>query len=519
TVALGSDFSATGREYHILEVKLEGDKIFGALDGDNFNDQKHQLPNGIAESFLNPTLGLRSDGQGNDFTGEIAELIAYRIELDNDQRSEVLTYLNTKYGINIPERQHDVYDHNTDNNLIGIARQDDQCLLQTNSRSVNPDNIVRISQADDLDDGEILSIGNDGGSLNPSTNVPAGFLARTGRRWRASEIGETGLVDLSFDLKGSGLLLNTPAAYGVLGDNNANFNNAYEISQKPPVVADSVLTFKQVPLINAHLFALGLREAINVSVRARLQGAYDLGSGLMRDNLRELGLIPLKEPYTNLDGFDHVGAGGGEEISQAVLNVSGDDAIVDWVMLELRDAANASQVVATRSALIQRDGDVVDVSGDGPVSFINLAPGNYYISVRHRNHLGVMTDAPVGLTQSTTVIDFSMGGAFGTHPQASLGAGGFGLWAGNANLDGQILFQGQNNESNQIFFHVLSAPGNTSFARNFIRDGYHQTDLNLDGKTIFQGSNSDPVVVFLSILSHPANMTFARNFIIFEQLP
>lgn len=66
-----------------------------------------------------------------------------------------------------------------------------------------------------------------------------------------------------------------------------------------------------------------------VHVRVFLEGPYSSGSGLMNDALRSLGTFPLTEPYTGL-GYTQVG-GGGETIQPAVLSVSGNDAIVDWI--------------------------------------------------------------------------------------------------------------------------------------------------------------------------------------------
>ena len=58
----------------------------------------------------------------------------------------------------------------------------------------------------------------------------------------------------------------------------------------------------------------------------------------MQDQLRIAGLLPTTEPYTAM-GYDHVG-GGGEQTSPAVLATTGNNAIVDWVLLELRSAGD-----------------------------------------------------------------------------------------------------------------------------------------------------------------------------------
>ena len=57
----------------------------------------------------------------------------------------------------------------------------------------------------------------------------------------------------------------------------------------------------------------------------------------MRDDLRAQGLIPLNEPYTSLSNFQHKGSGGKEITTSQMLSVSGSNAIVDWVFVEVRD--------------------------------------------------------------------------------------------------------------------------------------------------------------------------------------
>ncbi|MEM1326314.1 MAG: alpha-amylase family glycosyl hydrolase [Bacteroidota bacterium] len=130
-----------------------------------------------------------------------------------------------------------------------------------------------------------------------------------------------------------------------------------------------------------------------LQIKIGLEGAYD--GLLMRDDLRAQ--VPVNEPFTALPNFAHVGQGGGESILSEALTTTGDDAIVDWVFVELRSPTDMTQVIATRSALLQKDGDVVDVDGVSPLTF-NVLSGNYFVSVRHRDHLGLMTGVVVNLS-------------------------------------------------------------------------------------------------------------------------
>ncbi|MBP7450711.1 MAG: hypothetical protein KA817_11800, partial [Flavobacteriales bacterium] len=101
---------------------------------------------------------------------------------------------------------------------------------------------------------------------------------------------------------------------------------------------------------------------VAVSPRVFLQGPYDSGTQTMSDALRTAALVPSIEPYTAL-GYAHVAGGGGTSVLPSVLAATGNNAIVDWVVVELRNTTSPYAVVATKSALVQRDGDVVAASG------------------------------------------------------------------------------------------------------------------------------------------------------------
>ena len=75
---------------------------------------------------------------------------------------------------------------------------------------------------------------------------------------------------------------------------------------------------------------------------------------------------------------------------------TGINAVVDWVVLELRDPASPNIVLASRAALLLSDSNIVDMDGVSPVRF-TMPSGMYHVAVRHRNHLAVMTATPVSL--------------------------------------------------------------------------------------------------------------------------
>ena len=170
-----------------------------------------------------------------------------------------------------------------------------------------------------------------------------------------------------------------------------------------------------------------------------LEGPY-VGSGEMADDIRVATQLPLAEPYDGL-GFTHFGFGGNELVAASVFNVTGSDAIVDWVFIEIRSGADSTVILATAPALLQKDGDIVDLDGSSPLSIPGIDSGDYYVAIKHRNHLGVMTAGKLTLSPSVSSYDFTtnvnntFGGALGI---ADLGDGRFGLIGGDFNHNGQV---------------------------------------------------------------------------------
>ncbi len=276
-------------------------------------------------------------------------------------------------------------------------------------------------------------------------------------------------------------------------------------------------TCLMLALLTATSFNLSAQNGVKVSAKLYLKGALT-GSGLMRDDLRSKGFLPTTEPYSNLANFQHYGDGGGEVVSSpAVFQVTGPDAIVDWVVVELRSPNAIATPVATQAALLQRDGDVVGVDGVSPVQFLTVAPGQYHVSVRHRNHLGVMTVEALALSNLPLFVDFSnpLLPLYGTNPCAVNGSTRS-LWQGDTNRDKRVNGQGPGNDFQLMFTHVLYAPDNTNHLLNYIVHGYLQADTNMDGDVIYLGPNNDRShMVYSVILVNCAYM----NCTVVEQIP
>ena len=230
-----------------------------------------------------------------------------------------------------------------------------------------------------------------------------------------------------------------------------------------------------------------------VKSRAILEGPFG-GTSTMNGTLRANGLIPTTEPYTAL-GYTHVGGGGGEVTTAGVLAVTGNSSIVDWVVVELRDKNNSSVVLASRSALIQRDGDIVDVNGTSDVSF-NVVPDDYYIAIRHRNHLSVMTQNAQALSMTATLKDFSIAAGVaiygGSAATKSVGTK-LCMFAGDATRNGQLRYTNTDNDRDPILSRIGGLVPTNTLA------GYYSEDLNMDGEVKYIGTGNDRDLLLVNI--------------------
>jgi hypothetical protein len=239
--------------------------------------------------------------------------------------------------------------------------------------------------------------------------------------------------------------------------------------------------------IGSTFFTLSTQPVLTLDlhVKAYLQGAH-VGEGLMHDRLRAQSLLPALT-YIDQTAFS---------APFSVFQQTGPNAIVDWVVLEVRPADDPTARRIRRAVLLQRDGDVVATDGTSPVT-VQLETGNYHVSLRHRNHLGVMTATSVPVTGGSVTLDFSDPGlaTHGTDARVMIGGKAF-LRAGNARSTPgaqRISYTGESNDRDA----VLSAIGGV-VPTNTV-SGYRIEDLNLDGVVKYVGEGNDRDVVLSAI--------------------
>lgn len=131
-----------------------------------------------------------------------------------------------------------------------------------------------------------------------------------------------------------------------------------------------------------------------------LEGAYQ-GNQEMATNLLEQ--IPLEQPYYTAPYFYD-----GDEKLESI-----PDNMVDWVLVEIRvgspniSGEQGTLPIRTKAALLLDDGSVVATDGNS-LKFFDLQEGAaYYICIRHRNHLDVLTSKNIEASELMTY-DFTI---------------------------------------------------------------------------------------------------------------
>ncbi len=212
-----------------------------------------------------------------------------------------------------------------------------------------------------------------------------------------------------------------------------------------------------------------------VQGQAMLQGNPVSEYGLLGPNttmpttLRDKNLLPPSQPF-NTSPWNYTGT---EAVAN--LNVIPTNA-VDWLLLEIQDAS--FNTLEQKAAFLLNDGNMVGVNGNinpNGIAFNNLQEGeSYYLVIRSRNHLDVISSSPIQVQNGLLKYNFTTAAeqAMGAQ-QIELAPGVYGMYIGDINGDGVV----SNADFNQ--YKIQTAQINQ----------YTNPDLNMDGNVTITDFN------------------------------
>jgi len=202
--------------------------------------------------------------------------------------------------------------------------------------------------------------------------------------------------------------------------------------------------------------------SINLEVTALLEGPFNgvnmnayLGSH-----------IALNQPY-NMAPWNYSGS----EIVGTIPNVN----VVDWVLVDLRDApsaifATSGTSIEKQAAFILSDGSVVSLDGYSNLHFPVSIDQNLYVVIWHRNHLGIMSKNALISSGGVYSYNFTNGmdkvyGYAAGHKE--LAPGVWGMFSGDGDHDGTISIGDKS----------------STWENQAGTSGYIFSDYNLDGES------------------------------------
>lgn len=204
-------------------------------------------------------------------------------------------------------------------------------------------------------------------------------------------------------------------------------------------------------------------SGFDVNLTAMLEGPFS--STEMTTQLNSMGYIPLVQPYS-ASPWNYAG-------TESVSSIPNSN-VVDWVLLELRDAvdaasATASTAVARRAVFMLKNGNIVHTDGTSLPHFTLTPVNNLFGVIWQRNHLGIMSANPLSYAGNVYSYNFStsasqvFGGSTG-HKEIATGI--WGMVSGDGNADGAI--------SNTDKTNVWQLQAGQS--------GYRSGDFNMNGQ-------------------------------------
>ena len=203
---------------------------------------------------------------------------------------------------------------------------------------------------------------------------------------------------------------------------------------------------------------MNVSSGFTVNLTAMLEGPFN-GSAM---NTTINGILPFNQPY-NATPWNYSGT---EAVGVMPANV------VDWVLVELRDASSAANAnlgtrIARQAGLLLSNGNIVSTDGS-PMFFAVAVSNNLFVVVHHRSHLGILSANALSFSAGNYSYNFSTSAtqAYGLSPQKQLASGIWGMLGGDADCNGEIM----------------PADIDVIWKASAGKAGYLMGDFNLDGQ-------------------------------------
>lgn len=243
--------------------------------------------------------------------------------------------------------------------------------------------------------------------------------------------------------------------YTIGGTNPPYWSETHTVGQDPAgrsFAYDMLGNFRTTNDIGAFGIVASSQSNILTGLKVFIEAAFF--NGRMNTTFSILNLLPSQQPY-NTNPWN---------INDNSSISSLDTTFVDWVLVQLR--ADSSTTSYSKPGILTSNGFVVNTDGS-PFRFSSISSGEYYIVIRHRNHLDIMSSGKVFVQNNNKILyDFTTGldKIWGTNSMAEVESGKFAMIAGDGDANGVVNVLDFSTVANNILFY-----------------GYSQGDIDMNG--------------------------------------
>ncbi len=224
---------------------------------------------------------------------------------------------------------------------------------------------------------------------------------------------------------------------------------------------NNIMLNEGIPLPRTANGSITGATGIVLNLNAYLEGPFN-GTN-MNTNLNSGSLLPLAQPY-NMAPWSYTGT----ESVAVIPNAN----VVDWVLVELRDAVSAASAtvgtrIARQAGFVLNDGSITAMDGVSDLIFNVTITNNLFAIVWHKNHLGIMSATALTLVGGIYSYDYTTGigkvyGGGNGHKQLVVGK--WGMYSGDGDASNTI----NNTDKTAVWTSNVGKKGylNADFNRN-----------------------------------------------------
>lgn len=342
-------------------------------------------------------------GLGDNFRGNMTEVIIFKNKVNTAQRLIIDNYLSAKYGQSLAANdlyfQDNTGNGNFDHDVAGIGQASDG-TNHTDSRGTG---IVRINSPSALSNGDFLFWGEE--TKDPTydfTVNTTSYYEELNSKWRVSKVNDLGTVTVAFDISGinlSGKQSCQPLQFVV--DNDVNFGSptVYTLT-----ISGTTATATGVSFADGDYFTLRYLDQIVWDGTSFFNGA---GAGNAPDNTNECLKLTVKSGASGTLTFD-------AHVREVEVENGGAIIVADGILLEIENQVKIDGTIdlVGEAQLIQNHTNATSNSGTGTLRMrqqgtANLNNYNYWSAPVNRNgswQIGYLEDTN-GVVNFTNAFD------------------------------------------------------------------------------------------------------------------